>query len=57
MKKKGLLNELPNLTDLAEGDIRHQVDFKEVYATILHNWLKADDSMILKKQYRRLDFI
>lgn len=57
LKEKGLLNELPNLTDLAEGDIKHQVDFKEVYATILHNWLKADDSVILKKQYRHLHFI
>jgi uncharacterized protein (DUF1501 family) len=57
LKKKGLLNDMPNLSDLQDGDLKHSVDFKEVYATILNKWLGADDVAILKKKYKQLDFI
>ncbi|RYG47237.1 MAG: DUF1501 domain-containing protein [Chitinophagaceae bacterium] len=57
LKRKGLLNELPNLTDLAGGDLKHRVDFKSVYATVLKKWLDADDRLILGKQYDLLDFV
>jgi uncharacterized protein (DUF1501 family) len=55
--QKGLLNELPNLTDLQDGDLKHQVDFRDVYATILHKWLEVDDKKILGKQSAYLNFI
>jgi uncharacterized protein (DUF1501 family) len=54
---KGLLNELPNLSDLQDGDLKHQVDFRDVYATILHKWLEVDDTKILGKQSTYLNFI
>ena len=57
LKKKGLINELPDLADLDEGDLKYKVDFKNVYATILNKWLKADDLEILGKKYNYLDFI
>lgn len=57
LKQKGLINELPDLTDLDEGDLKYTVDFKEVYATILNKWLQADDIAILEKQYQYLSFI
>ena len=57
MKQKGLLNEMPDLNDLMEGDLKHQVDFKNVYATILRNWLNADDRKILGKEYGMLQFV
>ncbi len=57
LKKKGILNELPDLKDLNEGDLQYKVDFKEVYATILANWLKADAATILGNKYNTLDFI
>lgn len=57
LKEKGLLNALPNLTNLDDGDLRHQVDFKQVYATILNKWLGADDAAILGKRYPHLNFI
>lgn len=44
LKKKGLLNALPNLQQLNEGDLIYTEDFRKVYATILKNWLKADSS-------------
>ncbi len=48
---------MPDLNDLNEGDLIHKVDFKSVYATLLHNWLGADDEMILGKKYDLLDFV
>jgi uncharacterized protein (DUF1501 family) len=57
LKKKGLINELPDLSDLDEGDLKYKVDFKDVYATVLNKWLKADDVRILGRKYSYLDFI
>lgn len=57
LKQKGLLNEMPNLADLNEGDLKYKVDFKNVYATILKNWLNADADKILGKHYETLNFI
>lgn len=56
LKEKGVLNALPNLSDLNEGDLKHHVDFKDVYATVLNKWLGADDKAILGKQYNHLKF-
>lgn len=47
LKQRGLLNPLPDLADLADGDLRHSVDFRTVYATLLERWLAADVRTIL----------
>jgi uncharacterized protein (DUF1501 family) len=57
LKKKGILNALPNLSDLMDGDLKHTVDFKNVYATVLNKWLSANDQLILGHTYEYLDFI
>ncbi|NTS39448.1 DUF1501 domain-containing protein [Flavisolibacter sp. BT320] len=57
LKEKGLLNALPNLADLDDGDLKFKVDFKNVYSTILSNWLSADDKTILSHDYEKLKFI
>jgi uncharacterized protein (DUF1501 family) len=57
LKRKGLLNALPDLGDLAEGDLKHTIDFKNVYATVLNNWLGINHESILGKKYERMDFI
>jgi len=57
LKQKGLINELPNLADLQDGDLKYKIDFKQVYATVLNKWLHADDRSILNKQYEYLSFI
>lgn len=57
LKKKGILNALPDLADLNDGDLKYKVDFKEVYATILNRWLNADAGKILGAKYQMLDFI
>ncbi len=57
LKEKGLLNAMPDLADLNEGDLKHKVDFKDVYATVLSKWLHADDKMILGTKHAYLNFI
>jgi len=57
LKQPGVLNALPDLADLQEGDLKHKVDFKQVYATILKNWLQTDDKKILGKQFDYLQFL
>jgi uncharacterized protein (DUF1501 family) len=56
LKQKGIINEMPDLNDLDEGDLKYKIDFKNVYATVLKNWLDADDTAILGKKYERLSF-
>jgi uncharacterized protein (DUF1501 family) len=57
LKQKGIINPLPNLTDLDEGDLKYNIDFKNVYATVLNKWLGANDKEILGKDYNHLSFI
>jgi len=57
LKEKGILNAMPDLADLNEGDLKHKVDFKNVYATVLNKWLGADDKMILGNKFDHLNFI
>ncbi len=57
LKKKGVLNPMPDLANLNEGDLKYNVDFKNVYATILNKWLQADDAGILGRKYEYLGFV
>ena len=57
LKQQGLINAMPDLGDLNEGDLKFKIDFKNVYATVLKNWLNADDVKILTKKYSYLNFI
>lgn len=57
LKEKGLLNPLPDLNNLKDGDLQYQVDFKQVYATVLNKWLNVDDKAILGNTFDYLNFI
>jgi uncharacterized protein (DUF1501 family) len=57
LKQRGIINDMPDLSDLDEGDLKYKVDFKNVYATVLKNWLAADDMAILKSKHSYLNFI
>jgi len=57
LKQKGLINELPDLSDLQDGDLKYKVDFRDVYATVLHKWLDADDAAIIGKKSNYLAFL
>src|ERR1700722_78520 len=57
--KAGLLGKYPSLApqDLFEGDIKYNVDFRSVYASVLENWLKTKSAPILGKQFEPLQIV
>lgn len=57
LKKQGFFNEGPDLENLEKGDVKYAVDFRNVYATILKDWLKTDDQAVLQKQFKALGFV
>lgn len=57
LKEKGILNALPNLSNLDDGDLKYTVDFKQVYATLLDKWLNQNHQSILNHQYDLLSFV
>jgi uncharacterized protein (DUF1501 family) len=57
LKKHGAINEKPDLAVLNDGDLIHKVDFRQVYATILQNWLGTDSEIVLGKKFGVLDFV
>ncbi len=54
MVKPGVIGNHPSLTDLDDGDLKFQIDFRSVYASILEDWLSADSQAILEGSYRKL---
>lgn len=46
LQRKGLINSIPDLDNPVDGDLKYQIDFKDVYVTLLHKWLGADDQRI-----------
>jgi uncharacterized protein (DUF1501 family) len=58
LKSQGFYNELASLNDLDEsGDLKFEVDFRTIYATILNKWLDVDDEKILNHSLKQLNFI
>jgi len=55
--KGGFHGEHPSLTDLEDGDLRHGIDFRQVYATILERWLEVEAQPILGRAYRPVGFL
>ena len=50
----GLLGRYPSLTDLDQGDLKYNTDFRSVYATVLQNWLGTPSKPILGQQFPTL---
>jgi uncharacterized protein (DUF1501 family) len=57
LKKPGLLNLMPDLSDLQDGDLKYRVDFRQAYATLLKNWIEADPIRILRADFEPLGFV
>ena len=57
LKKKGIINALPDLQNLNDGDLIYTEDFRKIYATVLKNWLGADENKILGWKNGVYDFV
>lgn len=47
----GLIGKAPSLTDLEQGDLKHKIDFRSVYASVLEDWLGTAADPILGGHY------
>jgi uncharacterized protein (DUF1501 family) len=54
LKKGGFYNEAPNLSNLDEGDLKYKIDFRNVYASVLKDWLQTDEKAVLGKGFEGL---
>jgi len=55
--KGGVYGGSPNLTDLQDGDIKYKIDFREVYASALDNWMGGDSELVLGQKFSPLAII
>ena len=55
--KGGVYGGSPNLTDLQDGDIKYKIDFREVYAAALDNWMGGDSEIVLGQKFTPLGVI
>jgi len=53
----GLHGKQPSLTDLDRGDLKMQVDFRSVYATVLDGWMGMDAKKVLGQEHPRLPLL
>lgn len=57
LKKAGFYNEAPDLSNLANQDLVYDIDFREIYATVLDKCLKANSDAILRGNFKGLDIL
>ncbi len=55
--RPGLWGEHPSLHDLDDGDLKHAIDFRSVYADVLGNWMKLNDGEVLGRKFRSTGLI
>lgn len=55
--RAGVIGHPPSLTDLEDGDLKMQFDFRQVYATILEDWLGIPPQAALAGSFEKLDFL
>ncbi|MBS1652606.1 MAG: DUF1501 domain-containing protein [Bacteroidetes bacterium] len=57
LKQKGLLNTLPSLTDLDNGDLKFSIDFRSIYKNILQNWLQTTKEIIGDRSIKTFEIV
>ncbi len=52
--KAGVIGEHPDLEKLSDGNLVHAIDFRQVYASVLEQWLGIDSSKLLGEKFKTL---
>jgi uncharacterized protein (DUF1501 family) len=55
--KASLHGPYPNLKDLHDGDPKHGIDFRQVYATVLERWLGCTSGKVLMGKFALLPIL
>ncbi|TRX72201.1 DUF1501 domain-containing protein [Carboxylicivirga sp. M1479] len=57
LKKPGFYNSPSNLDMHSNNDLLHTVDFRSIYASVIHQWLKADYRSIIGRDHQPMDVL
>lgn len=52
--KGGLIGDEPDLTDLDRGDLKWRTDFRQVYATLLDEWMGAESAKLFGSKFEHV---
>ncbi|MDX1682192.1 MAG: DUF1501 domain-containing protein, partial [Phycisphaeraceae bacterium] len=52
MVRPGVYGDYPSLENLDQGDLKHNIDFRSVYTTVLDDWLGANAAAVLGRAWR-----
>jgi uncharacterized protein (DUF1501 family) len=55
--KAGMHGKYPSLTDLDKGDLKHGIDFRQVYATVLQKWFDLAPDKVLGRNFDALPIL
>jgi len=55
--ESGLIGQHPSLTDLDQGDLKMVIDFRQVYASLLDQWLRVDSRPLLSGEFEQLKLL
>ncbi|MEZ6033170.1 MAG: DUF1501 domain-containing protein [Planctomycetaceae bacterium] len=53
----GLIGTPASMTDLEDGDLKMQFDFRQVYATILDDWLAVPPEKVLSGEFEKMALV
>jgi uncharacterized protein (DUF1501 family) len=53
--KPGLVGEHPSLTDIPRNKLKHLIDFRQVYAAVLENWLGVPSKEVLGEEFKPVE--
>lgn len=58
LKKQGFYNQMADLSNLDEnGDLKYDIDFREIYTSVLNNWLDIDATKVLGKSFSGMNIV
>ena len=55
--KGGLIGKTTDLSDLEDGDLKTQFDFRRIYATLLDKWLGVPSTEVLGEKFEHLELL
>jgi uncharacterized protein (DUF1501 family) len=55
--KGGMFGVYPSLSDLDQGDLKYNVDFRSVYYSLVEDWLRGDAQGVLGKSFEKLKLV
>jgi uncharacterized protein (DUF1501 family) len=55
--KAGAVGKYPSLGELDDGDLKHNLDFRRLYATLLDQWLGCDSRRVLNGKFDPVDLL